>query len=394
MRPLPTWSDHRAFDRDLREISSTTQGRAAPASGAPSPAGRGVTRRFYWELVSLRRSGGPQAAAVLADRRMDVALSALRAARPEEPLRIACVLELADEMDVAPLLRARAALARHEIALDLWPQLAGAERFLNTGTAEIFQQRLLPLLDVLARSDDGCDIGVALDLEPNEALARAAWEMRAPGSSLFERARALGRIARSVGGSVAMARQGRRDLAELARDLQARDLPVHVAVMPPLSSSTSDTLRAWALGCPAVDDDGRPLFGLQAAMCYASLTRRLPERLRARVDPRPLDDDDDDARDADRRRDKDTLALWAARHRTAFDAVVVGMTATGILGDEPVYEDPAVLAEDVRAMEALGFSDVALYALEGLFFGPAGPGDDLALRPDVERWLGAAFGEA
>src|SRR5581483_605990 len=91
-----------------------------------------------------------------------------------------------------------------------------------------------------------------------------------------------------------------------------------------------------------------------------------------------------------REREKKTLALWAARHRTSFDAVVVGLTARGLMGDEPVYESAATLAEDVRAMDALGFTDVAVYALEGILFGPDGA--PFALRDDVDLWIEAAFG--
>lgn len=305
------------------------------------------------------------------------------------------MIDLEEKTPTEPLLRARAALARHDLALDLWPQLpaqgdepkrAGCSaRFLNTTTAATFQARLLPLLDELARTADGEEIGLALDLEPCEDLIRAAWSVRAAGVPIPARARAVSDVVKGVGRAMLHARQGRRDLTELARDLAARELAVHVAVLPPLGRTSpvragGDAWRTWALGCPIVDAVGEPLFGLQAAMCYAPLARRLP--LGA---PRGI---------SEREREKQTLALWAARHRAHFDAVVVGQTSTGILGDEPVYEDAAVLAEDVRAMDALGFTDVAVYALEGILFGREGaPPPDLALRPDVDRWIGASFGE-
>ena len=290
------------------------------------------------------------------------------------------MVELGDveqtEATAGHIKKARAALARHEIALDVWPQLAGPRRFLNTSTAQQFQERLLPLLDAL----EGSDVGLALDLEPSEQLAKAAWTLRDDTATPWRRVRALASAAGTMAKSVLDARQGRRDLAELARDLQARDIPVHVAVLPPLAATASDALRAWALGCPVVDVDGKPLFGLQAAMCYAPMSRKLPRRAQR-------------GRTA-REHEKHTLALWAARHRVSFDAVVVGQTATGILGDEPVYDDPAVFAEDVRAMEALAYRDVAVYALEGMLFGATGvPDAKLTLRTDVDRWIGAAFGE-
>lgn len=339
-------------------------------------------RRFYWELVAARQDGLLPAAA-LADLQLAPALGALRIASGEHALRIACVVELAEAGDASLtarlLLAARDALAQHDIALDLWPQLpcgkSGGARFLNTSTATTFQQRLLPLLDVLARHDGGEEIGVALDIEPSEALVRAAWSVRDASTSLWQRTRAVGGLVKSVGRALIDARQGRRDLTELARDLAHRGLPLHAAVVPPLASGQrSDAWRTWTLGIPVVDDDGEPLFGTQAAMCYAPLAQRIPGKQAS----------------WSREIEKRTLALWAARHRATFDAVVVGQTSTGILGDEPVYQDARLFAEDVRAMEALGYSDVGVYALEGILFGPRGiPG---ALRPDVDAWIGAAFG--
>lgn len=369
--------DHRSDDGQLLGFSEVALGETVPLGVVHA------TRRFYWELVEMRRLGAETPVALLADPRLGPALAALRDAAQRDPVRIACLVELGEAgaaVDVQPLLRARQALARFDLDLDVWPQLAdGATRFLNTTTAATFQARLLPLLDALGNTLGGADIGLSLDLEPRERLTRAAWALGAPEVSLVARARAAGGVAASLVRAAWDARQGHRDLIELARDLEARELPLHVAVMPPLSVTPGrDLLRHWALGCPAVDDDGVPLFGLQAAMCYASLARRLPGR-----------------RAATREHDKRTLALWAARHRATHDAVVIGQTSTGILGDEPVYDSADVLAEDVRAMHALGYSDVAVYALEGVLFGPRGLCDErFALRPDVERWLAASFGES
>ncbi len=377
MRPLPTLTDHRSFVGGIDAPPEVPAGDAAPWGAVRA------TRRFYWELVEIRRSGGPSPAAHLADPAMGPALAALRDAAQRDPVRVACLVELADappDAAVDELLRARDALARHDLELDLWPQLAdSATRFLNTSTAATFQARLLPLLDALERAHDDVDVGVALDLEPREPLIRAAWTIGAPSAPLTARARALGGVAGSLLRSAWDARQGHRDLIELGRDLEARELPLHAAVMPPLTITPGrDLLRHWALGCPAVDDDGAPLFGVQAAMCYPSLARRVPGR-----------------RSSSRDDDKRTLALWAARHRVTHDAVVIGQTSTGILGDEPVYDSALALAEDVRAMQALGYTDIAIYALEGVLFGPRGRAEQgHALRPDVEQWLAACFGES
>lgn len=386
MRPVPTSPTARAYDgpqRHASEADAAARRGAAFSSADPPLAG---IRRFYWELVAARQNGALPAIA-LSDPRLAPALGALREAAGPHTVRIACVVELPEtlassadaSLTARPLLAARDALAEHDIALDLWPQLpcgkSGGARFLNTTTATTFQQRLLPLLDVLARHDDGEDIGVALDIEPSEELVRAAWSVRDASTSMWQRTRAAGGLVKSVGRALIDARQGRRDLTELARDLAHRGLPLHAAVLPPLASGQrSDAWRTWTLGIPVVDAEGEPLFGTQAAMCYAPLAQRIPGNKAT----------------WSRETEKRTLALWAARHRTSFDAVVVGQTSTGILGDEPIYEDARLFAEDIRAMEALGYNDVGVYALEGIFFGARGvPG---ALRPDVDAWIGAAFG--
>ena len=199
-------------------------------------------------------------------------------------------------------------------------------------------------------------------------------ERRAP---LWSHVQSVGTIASGLARAVVRARQGRRDLQELARDLASRELHVHAAVVPPLVTGMVEALRHWGLGCPMEADDGTPLFPIQAALCYAPLLRRMR------------------GGKPDRDAEHSALVNWATRHRARFDAVITGMTSVGMLGDEPVYQDPAHLAEDVRVLEGLGYGDIALYSLEGLLFGDDGdPGADHAPRRGVDDWLAAAFGES
>jgi hypothetical protein len=44
----------------------------------------------------------------------------------------------------------------------------------------------------------------------------------------------------------------------------------------------------------------------------------------------------------------------------------IGLTAAGILGDEPHYDSPAELAADAAALKAAGVRDFAVYSLEGI----------------------------
>ena len=164
------------------------------------------------------------------------------------------------------------------------------------------------------------------------------------------------------------ARQGQRDLRELLSDLRALPFATIAAVPPPvlpLDAPAGDAALHWLLGCPAVDDDGAPLFSRSAALCYTPILGRTGA-----------------SRDAQHR----TLSLWAARHKERGDAICLGPLSTGLLGNEPTYESPEHLRHDLAAVRALGFDDVTLYSLEGLLFGPGG--DPLTgLRDDLQTWL-------
>ncbi len=56
--------------------------------------------------------------------------------------------------------------------------------------------------------------------------------------------------------------------------------------------------------------------------------------------------------------------------------VSLGITGTGKLGDEPVYEDLGELERDLGVMRAVGVSDVGIFCLEGLL-----------ARDDAEHWV-------
>lgn len=46
--------------------------------------------------------------------------------------------------------------------------------------------------------------------------------------------------------------------------------------------------------------------------------------------------------------------------------VSVGITGTGVYGDEPYYDDPEELARDIGAARAAGIEDIAIFCLEGI----------------------------
>ena len=71
--------------------------------------------------------------------------------------------------------------------------------------------------------------------------------------------------------------------------------------------------------------------------------------------------------------------------------VSVGLTGTGVYGDEPVYESADELAADVSAARAAGIDDIAVFCLEGLL-GKDQPGEwvdalrGAPARPPPSTW--------
>lgn len=347
---------------------------ADPAVSGDRPMGAMTTSsstlRLCCELVAARRMRG--ADPLLELRRPDVLDALARLQRPGQQLRIAAVVELwpAPVHDVhvlcASLRKTAQTLAAQGIAFDLWPQLDDEHRFLNTRTARVFSERLLPVLEALR----DVEMGVFLDMEPSLSTIEGAWVMQ-NGSRLAEKARGLSRVVSGVFSSVWDARQGLRDLKELARDIGGFSFPVTAAVPPPmmpLDAFGADAVKRFVLGCP--DDDAGGAFFRTAALCYSPMLRH---------------------GGVDRAGQHRALTLWAARHRERSEAICLGPLSTGVLGDEPVYVSPEHLRQDLAAVRSLGFSDITLYSVEGLLFGEAGE-PNAGVRADYDAWVDAVVG--
>ncbi len=287
-----------------------------------------------------------------------VAASALQG----RAVRIALPLELEDdarghgERAIADVLA-----AGH--AVDVMPALGG-DRTLTTRSAARIHAALLPALATLPAT-----VGVLLVCRPPPRALQAALSVEA---GLWAAARRVFDIAAGVPAPVWAARQGQRDLRELARDL--RDRPVVAASPPPLlplDAPLSSAALHWVLGCPDVEadiDDG-PLFGPAAALCLAPLAA------------------------VDRASQHRAFSLWAARHRERSHAIAIGPTGPMPgLPSTAMYRAPAHLQQDLAAARALGFSDITVMGLDGLVLDGEG-----AARPDAGAWLDAvldAAGEA
>jgi hypothetical protein len=196
------------------------------------------------------------------------------------------------------------------------------------------------LAGALPRLDD--DVGVFLWCEPAPSTLGMALSIGGAGLRALGGRAALGAVSDLATAAIS-ARQGRRDLVELGRELRARAGQLRAAVPPPLVGLNAPLAASavhWALGCPELDLDGSPLFGPPAAMCLAPHVA------------------------ADRQTQREALLLWAARHRERSDAIVLGPATVGPTAPgearRPRYESPRHLHEDLRDAWALGFADVTV----------------------------------
>jgi len=244
------------------------------------------------------------------------------------------------------------------LQVDVVPVVAG-DRTLTTRSAARFHAALLPALARLP-----ADVGVFLVCTSSPRALQAALSVGAGG--VWASARRLVEVAGSVPATVWAARQGQRDLRELARDLRQR--ATTAAAPPPLlplDSPLSSAALHWLLGCPDVDVDDSPLFGPASALCFAPLVA------------------------SDRAEQHRAFTLWAARHREKSHAVTLGPTSPlPGLPATATYRAPSHLHQDLAAARALGFTDVTVMGLDGLVLDGEGE-----LRTDASAWLEAVLGD-
>jgi hypothetical protein len=310
-------------------------------------------------------------------------LTTLAAGLPGWQLRVVLPLEIDDHADDAVLLEVALQLASVSVGVDLSPRVAGL-RALNTATASTFQARLLTSLEVLSSGLHdvaalGISPGVMVHLEPSEPQVGAVLAASSAGT-VGRRLRGVTTTIAGMANAIWTARQGRRDLLELARDLRALPWPVLATSPPPLLPlDTIAGARAlpWLLGCPDTwgDDVDSGVFGPTAALCFAPL---LGSVVGAR----------------DRVEQHRALTLWAARHREHSAAVCLGPFASPAgytIADDVVYQSPGHLRQDLQAVRALGFVDITLTGFDGLLLD-----NHDVLRPADERrtWLHAVTDSA
>lgn len=267
--------------------------------------------------------------------------------------------------------------------VDLAPRLPSEHSggALNTHTSPLFHERLLPLLSFLARrlengSEDSVSAGNAVDVpgvvlpvEPGDDTVEGGLGVSA--GSVFARAKMLPRLLGGLASAVWDARQGRRDLIELARDLRALPFAVMAVTPPPLlpvDSVAGAAAHHWLLGCPD-DVDGTPLFGPAAAQCFAPLLAPVAGG-HTRADQHQV------------------VSLWAARHRERSHAIALGPLRNTRFGDGAAYVAASHVKQDLRAARALGFSDITIASLDGLLYGQGGEVGG-AFRDDVDQWFEA-----
>jgi hypothetical protein len=272
------------------------------------------------------------------------------------PVRLALPLELQDDVARAAGERAMADVLDAGLGLDVMPTIDG-DRTVSTRTAARVQAGLLPVLATLPSA-----VGVFLACTPPPHALQAALSVTAGGA--WAAAMRLAGFVSGVPATVWSARQGQRDLRELARDLRPRQtVAAHPPPLLPLDSPLSAAALHWLFGCPDGDHDDGPLFGPAAALCLAPLVT------------------------ADRATQHRVFSLWAARHREKSHAIALGPTTPPAgLPPTATYRAATHLQQDLTAVRALGFSDVTVMGVDGLVFDEAGE-----VRSDVDAWFAAIW---
>jgi hypothetical protein len=272
-------------------------------------------------------------------------------------LRVALPLDIEEPASIAAVVAAASDVLESGGGVDVVPFLGEAPS-LTTQSAGRLHAGLVPALSRLPAA-----VGVILMCAPPPIALQRVLSM-ASGGSLTAALRVAG-VATGAASALWSARQGRRDLRELVRDLRARS--ILVAVPPPLlplDASWQTSALQWVLGCPDADVVAELERAQTAALCLAPLVL------------------------ADRASQHRALTLWAARHKETSDAIVLGPTSP-LPGTGPAatYRSPAHLRQDLAAATALGFHDITIVGLDGLVLD-----EDGTARADAS-WLEAALGE-
>ena len=244
------------------------------------------------------------------------------------------------------------------VPLSIWPMLSDEQgRWASVYNAAAFGRLTLSVCDALeaagARPRD-----VLFDLEPPFAQSRSlVGAFAAPPRD----GEGIARLARSLTRAPApLFEAASKTLAHTVAEIHARGITTSMAVWP-LVALDPPGARAWQalLGTP-VDALGT---GHVSVMMYTSIFEGW-------------------SRGALRRSDT-TALLAAATTRTmrrwgGKAGISLGCVGTGAFEDEPVYRDPAELAEDAAIARAAGCTQLTLFDLGGV----------LAREP-AEAWLEA-----
>lgn len=235
----------------------------------------------------------------------------------------------------------------------VWPLLDQSEGYWpSVGNAERFGSRVREIVDHLEEAD-ARPSWLAFDMEPPIS----------GGSTLVETMRGLARE-RLFGEEVGDFRRAVEQYADLAADVASRGIEtLGVTTLPVAIDVNRDVSRVarW-LETPWMEVD----WDRAGFMAYGSIVQGLSGGM---LDYR-------DVRALHYRVFVQTSRRWGDRAHAS-----LGITGTGVYGDEPVYERPRELALDVAAARAAGIRDLAIFSLEG-FLGKKHP--DLWAKAVVE----------
>jgi hypothetical protein len=252
------------------------------------------------------------------------------------------IVAVRPDADLAQLATLIQAARQRDLEIGIWPLLGREQGYwANERNAHAWSVATDRLLDVL-ESQDARPVWVAVDLEPplDDVTSMLRDPLRLPG--------ALYRFARRNLDAERFVR-ATDDWNRAMRGLASRGYRTLGITVPLAAHDLEGGEPLWQdlLETPWAGVG----FDRHGIMAYNSMVAGYSRGLLSAADARAA---------------HDRLVARLADHFAANAHVSIGLTGSGVLGDEPAYFEPAPLGRDAGAVRARQVKDIGIFCLEGL----------------------------